>query len=706
MSDQNNIKEETVKKELDEEQQKKEENEKTENLEKDNDEDKDNNEKKDDIDNENIKNKDNVKDKNEKNENEKKKKENSLNKIDNPFIPLNKINKQKIKTNSDSSLSNKEEDISIEDDSISENKDDDVDEGEDEENDDEDDFDDDDDDEDDEGKTDSSFPEDKKKKDPYHSYINSKVNNFIYFDNLEKGDYLYGIEQNKFFKIVNINLKGNKGGYNIKLELIDNLKTKTKKDKILMKKVSENIIYKAINYNNKKSQIKIKDKNEEDKNYEVKNDINNKNNIINNKNDENKNENNKSNEESSNDIKKQNNEDEKELMKNNENKNENKNEDKENKEEKNKNLNNKENNKEENIKEENNNKEDNNKEKKKVDKNEIIKDNKKEDDNNNKNKDKDKDKEKDNEKTKNDKKKNNNEELDESSKKGNTKKTTTNKNITVTLTIQDYSKYTFLQKVNIFYINYLNICHRIDMIININSSISYVIQKFQRLYHIPCDRYSEEKPPLIFFINNKKYSTSNKTRKKYFIPSKFDYKNDYIIILEKENHKSEEIDMGTRNNYINLKGVKIPHLVHSSYYNLQVESLIISKNLPFLECEVYELKKEFYFAIDPENERTIKKKVKEFLELNWKERATLISVIKSDNIRKSKENYDANCFLINRKFILMHGKIYIFLVTSSNKKVYAFNPRHITKDGLVIISKDDKGILNGFKVKKMSDFIV
>jgi hypothetical protein len=170
----------------------------------------------------------------------------------------------------------------------------------------------------------------------------------------------------------------------------------------------------------------------------------------------------------------------------------------------------------------------------------------------------------------------------------------------------------------------------------------------------------------------------------------------YIIILEKENHKFEEIDMGTRNNYINLKGVKIPHFVFSSYYNLQVQSFIISKNLPFLECEVYEVKKELYFNIDPENEKNTKKKVKEFLDLNWKERANLISVIKSGNIRKSKENYDANCFEINRKFILSHGKIYIFLVTSSNKKVYAFNPRHITKDGVVIISKDDKALLSGF----------
>ena len=49
--------------------------------------------------------------------------------------------------------------------------------------------------------------------------------------------------------------------------------------------------------------------------------------------------------------------------------------------------------------------------------------------------------------------------------------------------------------------------------------------------------------------------------------------------------------------------------------------------------------------------------------------------------------------------------MYIFLITSSNKKMYAFNPRHISKEGLFIVSKDDKSILNGFKAKKISDFI-
>ena len=224
------------------------------------------------------------------------------------------------------------------------------------------------------------------------------------------------------------------------------------------------------------------------------------------------------------------------------------------------------------------------------------------------------------------------------------------------------------------------------MLININCSIKELVNEFSKLYHIPTERFSE-KSPISFFINGKKYSSSNDIRKKFFIPNKFDYKNDYIILMEKGSFNFTEIDMGTRNNYYNLKEIKIPHFVYSSYYNYLIESFIISKNLTTLECEIYEIKKEVYLKIEPNNEKSTKQKIKEFLDLNWKERTNFICTIKSGNIKKSKENYDANCFEINRKFILTHGKMYIFLITSSNKKMYVFNPRHISKEGLFIVSK-------------------
>ena len=510
-----------------------------------------------------------------------------------------------------------------------------------EENDDEDeeekdDDDDDEDDNDDEEEEKSSIDySEKKKKEPYHAYLNSKIENSNYLHLLEKGDYIYNKEQNKFYKIVkndenNLSSSEKKKEHNIVIELIDNLKSKSKKEKNQMKKMSENIILK------KESDKEINEKKDEENN-----------NLKENEGIEEKKDNEK--------ILKENIE-EKDII------------------DKNKFVGILQNE----IKNQINKKEDNNIESKEKDiinikNNEIIK-------------------EKENYK----------------GKKINEEKLPINKNIKtknyINITIKDYSKYTFLQKIKIFYINYLNISYSIKMLININCSIKELVNEFSKLYHIPTERFSE-KSSISFFINGKKYSSSNDIRKKFFIPNKFDYKNDYIILMEKGSFKFDEIDMGTRNNYYNLKEIKIPHFVYSSYYNYLIESFIISKNLTTLECELYEIKKEAYLKIEPNNEKSTRQKIKEFLDLNWKERTNFICTIKSGNIKKSKENYDANCFEINRKFILTHGKMYIFLITSSNKKMYVFNPRHISKEGLFIVSKDNKSILNGFKAKKISDFI-
>ena len=570
---------------------------------------------------ENEESKDNKENKTKKDNKEQKKNEND----DNSSNKNEEQNNKESESHSESSKSNNDNESNSDknesEDDEGEGEDDDLDDDEDE------------DDDVDDDKSNESDSDNKKKKDPYHAYINSKLDLFFdCFDNLSKGEYIFGLEKNKYYKILDINRNSNSNKFEMEIELIDNATIKTKKDKLDMKKISDNILFKQLTSRkiNKEEKENINENNKE-KDENKKNEID-----IKNKEDNCKD-----------------------------------NKDKDN-----------ENNKKDKVEEE---KKDN-KENNKVDKNE----NSKEKDEKEENKEK--------EKTKNPKK-NEEDSKKDKQKKGNKKK------VTETITIKDYSKYTSHQKINIFYINYLNIFHRIDMIIDINGSIDDIINTFKKLYHIPIDRYSEEKPPLNIFINGKKYSIANKARKRFFTPNKFDYKNDYIIILEKEVFKIKEIDIGSRSNYINLKGAKIAHYVYSSYYNLQVDSFIISKNLNSLECEVYELRKEFHFDIDLENEKGTKKKVKEFLDLNWKEKSNFISLIKSDNMRKSKENYNANCFEINRKFILHQGIIYIFVITASNKKLEAFNSRHISNEGLVIISKDDRSLLSGFKAKKISDLV-
>ena len=283
------------------------------------------------------------------------------------------------------------------------------------------------------------------------------------------------------------------------------------------------------------------------------------------------------------------------------------------------------------------------------------------------------------------------------------KKIKKSKNYDKEVVIKDFSEYTFFQKIRVVFLNSLNNQVVFFLRININTTIKEIVHQFASLYHYKVDRYSD-KIPLFFFINGKKHSISNSNRSKYFIPTKFDYKNDYILILEKQILKLNEYDLGSRCNYINFKGAEIPHVVYNSLYNFEIDSFIAIQGLSLLDCQIYELKKDIDLRQFTDNEHTIKKKLREFLDLNWKERSNFITTFKSVKAKKSKENYNGNLYEINRKFILLQGKMYIFLIKSNNKKIDAFCGRHICVDGIFIVTKNDKAILNGFRGKPLSDF--
>ena len=236
-----------------------------------------------------------------------------------------------------------------------------------------------------------------------------------------------------------------------------------------------------------------------------------------------------------------------------------------------------------------------------------------------------------------------------------------------------------------------------------NTSIKEIIEQFADLFHYKHDRYSD-KIPLNIFINGKKHSIANRTESKYFIPTKFDYKNDYILILEKQCFKLKELDINSRSNYVNLKGVDVIHAVYNSLYNYEIDSFIITKGITSLDCQVYELKKEINIRAVTDNEHTIKQKLREFLDSNWKEKTNFVTTFKSVKVKNSK-SYNCNLFEINRKFILLQGKIYVFVMKSNNKKIDVFNARRVCVDGIYIISKTNKSLLDGFRTKALSDFV-
>ena len=147
----------------------------------------------------------------------------------------------------------------------------------------------------------------------------------------------------------------------------------------------------------------------------------------------------------------------------------------------------------------------------------------------------------------------------------------------ITISYKDYSNYKIHQKIKIKYINYLNKYLELEISININCSIKDMSEIFSKMYHIPDRSFLYLTPYLVVIINNIKYSQYNDIKNKYFIPNKFDYNNDYVIIIEKEYFNFKEVDLDSYINYLNLKNKKVPHFVCSLYYNFEIGAFIVSK---------------------------------------------------------------------------------------------------------------------------------
>ena len=478
---------------------------------------------------------------------------------------------------------------------------------------------------DDEGNSDDYSEKEKKQKDPYHGYLNSKTEYKNFFYDIIVGDYLYGFKQNKFYKVVDYkNLCNDKKAQIFKFQLKEIKSDTNNQNQKTKVKLNKNIQYMASIY----GKAIEKEKKEKD-------------------------------------------------IKDNDNKIESKNNSEKFKEKKEKHIE-KENKENHEQKEENKTEEQKSTEKETKQEEQTLK----------KSKEKSKSK-----KPEKDEKENPNK------KKSKKKK----KNYDINVVIKDLSEYTFFQKIRVIFLNSLNNPVVFFQKINMNTSIKTIIEHLASLYNFKYDRYSD-KMPLHIFINGKKHSVSNNSTNKFFIPTKFDYKNDYILILEKQILKLKEYDLGRRCNYINFRGIEVPHVIYNSLYNFEIDSFIIIKDLEELNCQVYELKKNIDLRQFTDNQYTIKRKLREFLDLNWKERTNFVTTFKSNKAQKCKDNYNGNLFEINRKFILLQGKMYIFLIKSNNKKVDAFIGRDITVDGIFIVSKGDKAIINGFRGKPISDF--
>ena len=263
--------------------------------------------------------------------------------------------------------------------------------------------------------------------------------------------------------------------------------------------------------------------------------------------------------------------------------------------------------------------------------------------------------------------------------------------------------FAFYKKIKLYYLNYLNKKYSLNICIDINWDLKDFVVYISRLYHIS-DSKVEAKSAISIFIKNEEYTAKDfNSNKKIFLPEYFDYEKDYILILEHENFNIINIDLGSKNSKHNFKEERIPHIVFSSHNNFCIQSIIVSNKLNYLECDIYVFKDEYYFNLERNIGKYNFKKAKEVLSSpDWKNKCKYISSIKSINSSPYKNNDDAICFSISPHLILYHDKSYVFLISSPNANINAFNSGS-GDQGLFIVSRDDKAILNGFSCKKISD---
>ena len=264
--------------------------------------------------------------------------------------------------------------------------------------------------------------------------------------------------------------------------------------------------------------------------------------------------------------------------------------------------------------------------------------------------------------------------------------------------------YTFNKKVKVHYLNYFDKKITVEIPVNINCKLIDFVNYLKKLYHIPDITNNTN---ISILSKNKKFSGKDFENEEYFFrPPIFDYEKDYILFIEHENFDIITLDLGSSLDKHNFKEKQVPHILFSSHNNLSVESILVSKQLEKLECEIYIFRDEYYFNLESNVGKNNYEKAKNAISsYNWKNKCNYITTIKTMKSTSYKHNEDVLSFSIWPRFNLLHDKTYIFLISTPYKNINVFDSG-VGDQGLFIISGGNKAIINGIVCKKISDFSV
>ena len=294
--------------------------------------------------------------------------------------------------------------------------------------------------------------------------------------------------------------------------------------------------------------------------------------------------------------------------------------------------------------------------------------------------------------------KNNNKEKDNSKKN---KKDQKQKEKTTKITLKNYRDFTPYKQIAIYYTNYLNTKKTFYYNININFNLKAFKEYFQTIYHMNFNDHRINNDGLDIIFRGKKLKKKS-DNDRIFSPLKFNYKNDYIFILEKEQKKDCSIDTGSRTEWMYCEKEHVLHIFMSPNFNLMVTELMISKKYDYIECEIYEIKRG-EFTLKAKMGPSAVKAVNDFFRSQWKTKVKFITKVTSSASKKS-DNYRAKNFVLNQELFMKRGVFYVLDIKGINKKMDMFSK--FNDEGKYFLqAQDNLGVCAGMMFKLISDLV-
>ena len=262
-----------------------------------------------------------------------------------------------------------------------------------------------------------------------------------------------------------------------------------------------------------------------------------------------------------------------------------------------------------------------------------------------------------------------------------------NKEIELEINEENYTDFSTYHNIKVYYINYMNRNLSFNFIVNINNDFKDFCECFKGINNIQSN--------IEIVYRNEKITSLSSYK---FSPDKYDYENDYIIVLELKNTNDISIKTNFYTKYeICIKG-NVPHLIIPKE-NVKVELIKVPPQFQSINIDIYQTTLNLvHFSVSKQ-----KNLGQKFLAGNWKNDVTLIQNILCSNSKN--KTYDSKEFVISQDLYLKSGITYIFdmyipatHIKVNHKKVYSC-------DYANIIAQKDRMFIIGYDGKSISDFV-